>query len=394
MRGEQLDDSARTDEARINHRHQERALDRSRLGTLTSLTIITIVLATTVAVMIPQLRDRLPRIEGLNYGTVQFGLISIMVVFALYTFERERRLRRLHRRLMSERISAASMAARLDTLQEVATERDTVNALLLASADGILVVDKNRSIERMNPAMEGIIGRNAEETLGSKCEEVFGCSRDGVLACGTCPFSQVFAGGRPVIDHAFEAGRADGQKVWVSGAYAPVRGADGKMVSAIGSVRDVTKGKEVEALQQDFVSIVSHEVRGPLTAIKGFVKTLLLKNDRLTAETRFDFLRTIDEQAERLNQLVEDLLNVSRIESRRLRMRFEQMDLEASVHKLLNQFRLKWDDKEIVIDADPTLPLVVADVPKIEEVLINLIDNAVKYSPNGGAVKVSMHRME
>lgn len=394
MRGDQLKKLPRTDAGEEHHRSDERALDRSRLGMIVSLTIIIVVLATTVAVMIPELRGRLPRVEGLNYRTVQLGLISIMVGFALYTYERERTLRRLHRKLVSERVSAARMAARLDTLQEVATERDTVNALLLASADGIVVVDKERSVERMNPAIEGIIGLTADQARGKKCEDLFGCARDGSLACGTCPFSQVFSGGKAVIDHAFEARRGDGTKIWISGAYAPVHGGDGQVVSAIGSVRDVTKGKEVEELQQDFVSIVSHEVRGPLTAIKGFVKTLILKNDRLSSDTRSDFLRTIDEQAERLNQLVEDLLNVSRIESRRLRMRFERIDLEATIHKLLNQFRLKWGDKEIVIDADPTLPLVVADPPKIEEVLINLIDNAVKYSPNGGGVKVTLHRME
>lgn len=369
-------------------------MDRARLGLIASLTIISVVLASSVALMIPELRHRLPSIQGLNYGMVQVGLVTIMLVFALYTYEREKNFRRLTRRLIAERVDAARMTARIETFQEVASERDTVSALLLASADGIVVVDSGRLVERLNPSLEEITGRRYSDAVGMRCEDLFGCARDGALACGTCPFMQVFEDGEAVRDHAFEALRPDGSIVWVSGAYAPVRGSEGKTVSVIGSVRDVSRGKEVEQLQQDFVSIVSHEVRGPLTAIKGFVRTLLLKDERLSHDTRADFLRIIDEQAERLNQLVEDLLNVSRIDSRRLKMRFDDFDIEASVRKLLNQFRMKWGDREIVVDADPSLPLIRADSSKVEEILINLIDNAVKYSPQGGVVRVSAHPMQ
>lgn len=95
-----------------------------------------------------------------------------------------------------------------------------------------------------------------------------------------------------------------------------------------------------------------------------------------------------------MNQLVEDLLNVSRIESRRLRLTLTDVDLEAVTRKLVSQFSSKWGHRSILIESDPNVPLIRADHKKIEEVLINLIDNAIKYSPEGGDIKVMFARME
>lgn len=362
-----------------------------RLGTLVSLVIIVIALSGALALMLPEARSLLPFLSIIDLRVIQVGLILLMLVFGLYTFERERHFKRLSDDLISTRVEGARMGARLDFMREVQTERDTVSALLLASADGILVVDRGRRVERTNPALEDLTGLEASETSGRHCWEVFGCKRDGKLACGeVCPFDRVFSTGDSLTDVSFQVHRPDSKPIWVTGSYAPVKDMEGQFRFGIGSIRDVTKAKEVEQLQNDFVSIVSHELRGPLTAIKGFVQTLILKGENLSLDMRQDFLSTINEQADRLNQLVEDLLNVSRIESRRLHMTMTEVDIEALCRKLLNQFRAKWGERDIVIESDPSVPLVQADEKKLDEVLVNLIDNAVKYSPDGGTVKVTM----
>lgn len=356
-----------------------------------SLVIIAVSLMGAVALMLPEVRDLLPFISMVDFRIIQVGLVLLMLVFGLYTFEREKHFRHLTHELTEQRVEAARMGASLDFMREIQTERDTISALLVASADGILVVDKTRRVERTNPALDELTGLTSQQAAGQACWELLGCKRDGKLACGdVCPFERVFASGDSLTDVSFEIHRSRSEPIWVSGSYAPVRNIDGEFTSGIGSLRDVTKAKEVEQLQNDFVSIVSHELRGPLTAIKGFVQTLILKGEQLPSETRRDFLTTINDQADRLNQLVEDLLNVSRIESRRLHMRISEVDVEALCRKLIDQFRAKWEHRDIQIDADPNLPLVQADEKKLDEILVNLIDNAVKYSPEGGTVKVSM----
>lgn len=372
-----------------------RRYGRARLATMVSLIAVLLSLVVAISLMIPALRSLLPPLVGVDYRVIQIGLVLVTFTFALYTFERERHFRRLTNDLVSERVEAARLGARLDFLKEVQTERDTVSALLLASADGIVVVDASRRVERVNPALQQILGYKEGEWAGKSCWEIFGCKRDGQQACGhKCPFERVFESGETLRDITFQARRQGGPDIWISGAYAQVTDLEGNRTFGIGSLRDITRAKEIEQLQHDFVSIVSHELRGPLTAIKGFVQTLLLKSDRLPPETVTEFLSTINEQADRLNQLVEDLLNVSRIETRRLSIRPAEFDLEAMTRKLLNQFSSKWGGREIVIEADLDLPLVNADEKKIDEVMVNLIDNAVKYSPAGGAVRVNMRRVE
>jgi signal transduction histidine kinase len=149
------------------------------------------------------------------------------------------------------------------------------------------------------------------------------------------------------------------------------------------------EAEEANRVKDEFVSIVSHELRAPLTAIKGFAKTLVLKDEELSPATRREFLSTVNEQAERLARLVDDLLQVSRIDSKRVRVEWTEVAVDELVRELMSQFHSKWGSRRILVDADPGLPYVRADRSKLEEVLINLIDNAIKYSPEGTPVRVT-----
>jgi signal transduction histidine kinase len=369
-----------------------RTLNRHRTSMVSSLGVIALCLSAAIALMLGAFRKDLSQIAGIDYRVLQVALFGLVLAFVAYTYERETRLRRTTQDLMLERADAARLSSELAYLRRIETDRDTIAALLIASADGILVVNPDTETLRMNPALEELTGHREHESHAVQCAEIFGCHRGGDrLTCGSvCPFRRVIMSGAPLRDHSFQATRDDGSTFWVSGAYAPVRDPDGRIAFAIGSLRDFTRSKEVEQLQHDFVSIVSHELRGPLTAIKGFVKTLIAKGDTLPRETGQEFLETINEQADRLNQLVEDLLNVSHIESRRLKIKLEHVDLASITERLVKQFRTKWGSRDIKIEAEPELPNVRADQSKIEEVLVNLIDNAVKYSPQGGRVRVAM----
>jgi len=378
-----------SDDPEQQRKDRELAAPRAtRMGMLAGLTSVSMALAVGVAVLISALREQLPRIDGLNYRFIQVSLVILVVAFSLYSFERERSLRKLSGDLVAHRIDSARLSARLELLHEVQKERDTVAAILLASADGICVVDPHRRIVRSNPALQEMTGVTEYRAKGLRCEELFGCRQGDKLTCGvSCPFEEVTITGETLKDHVFHARIEERPPVWISGVFAPVKDVEGRIAFAVGSLRDVTRARELEMMQGDFVSIVSHELRGPLTAMKGFIRSLVRGGD-MPAETRREFLQTMDAQTDRLNELVEDLLAVGRIESRRLKLALTDVDLEAVTSKLAAELRTKWPDRAIAVETDPTLPTVRADPDAVHEILGNLLDNALKYSPAQSEVKI------
>lgn len=325
--------------------------------------------------------------------TLRLSLLGLIIGFALYALDRERHLRILSERLTRERIEGVRKTARIESLSELQRERDTNAALLDGSADGIAVVDADLRLVRFNTAMAALCGVSARHALGGYAPAVlrFASPAGAPLEDGDHPLAVALRAGSPSTLE-LKLRLAEGEQRWVSGTFSPIRG-DGGLPLVLVTARDITQQKEMEAMQRDFVSIVSHELRSPLTAIKGFAKTLLQRDDRLDAATRRSFLATVNEQAERLARLVEDLLQVSRIDAKRLRLEPQEFDLARLVEDLTSQFALKWCDREIKIDSESGM-LVHADRRKVEEVLINLIDNAVKYSPDPAPVVVHIRRAD
>ena len=331
------------------------------------------------------------RTEALPQGMLRIALLGLIVAFVLYAVDRERNLRRLGERLTQEQIEHAEVSTQLRYVPEIQRERDTSEALFAGAADGIAVVDRELRLVRFNAAMEALCGHTRARVLGGFAPVVLHFeTTDGVTLQGDdYPLAAVFADGeaRTMELLLFEAG---GQRKWISGTFSPIRDLHTKEpVLALAILRDFTQQKEIEQLQRDFVSIVSHELRAPLTAIKGFAKTLVLKDEELAPEIRREFLSTVNEQAERLARLVDDLLQVSWIDAKRVRVEWTEVDLDAIVHDLMAQFHSKWGSRRVIIDTARGLPFLRADRAKLEEILINLIDNAIKYSPQWTPVRIS-----
>jgi len=331
------------------------------------------------------------RYDPLPQGMLRIALLGLIVAFTLYAVDRERHLRRLTDRLTAEQIESAELATQLRYLPELQRERETNDALFEGAADGIVVVDRGLRLVRYNDAMQSLCGHVRSRVLGGLAPVVLHFeSTDGEPLEGDAyPLRAVLTDGKPRTMELllFEAG---GDRRWISGTFSPIRDPETKepfYVLAI--LRDITSQKEMEQLQRDFVSIVSHELRAPLTAIKGFAKTLVMKDDELSPATRREFLSTVNEQAERLARLVDDLLQVSRIDAKRVRVEWTEIDIDIAIHDLLGQFHSKWGSRRVIIDTARGLPLLRADRSKLDEILINLIDNAIKYSPAWTPVRVA-----
>lgn len=144
-----------------------------------------------------------------------------------------------------------------------------------------------------------------------------------------------------------------------------------------------------EAALRDFISIAAHELRAPVTVIKGFTRTLTTKSDRITPERRSEYLAMVDEQSGRLARLVDDLLQVSRIDAGRISLSPVDVDLVTLAKDVREQFACKWPGRNIDILADRE-SCAHADRQKTEEVLINLVDNAVKFSAEGAPVRITI----
>ena len=153
---------------------------------------------------------------------------------------------------------------------------------------------------------------------------------------------------------------------------------------------DITHEHEVEQMKSEFVSLVSHELRTPLTSIIGFITLILDGKTGEINRKQYESLSRAHRQSERLAALINDLLDISRIEAGRIEMKREQVQIDWVAERRIEELRPQADEKAItlLLNTKPNLPLLIADTDRIGQVFINLIGNAIKFTPNGGKVTV------
>jgi two-component system phosphate regulon sensor histidine kinase PhoR len=174
---------------------------------------------------------------------------------------------------------------------------------------------------------------------------------------------------------------------WLQINAAAIFNGHGRRHGTVLVFHDLTRLKQLESARQEFVANVSHELRTPLSLIKGYVETLL-DGARDNPEVAAKFLQTIDRNAERLQLLIEDLLTISELESGRVKLNLQAVSLSLVIAKVVDDFKARAAAKSMkLINQDPDLS-VSADVDRLEQVLGNLVDNAIKYSRGKGTVTV------
>lgn len=268
-------------------------------------------------------------------------------------------------------------------------ERSTLAAVISGMAEGLVVLDKNRRIAFFNPAAELLTGVNASEVAGQNID-VF---RDMF-------FSRVVDAEGLRAAWAEALTRLDQMPKFQSEI---MTGADKRIVEAalfqIGDrsnplgtgalLRDVTRERETDRMKTEFVATVSHELRTPLTSIYGFSELLLMRATNLSENQR-SWVETIHKESKRLSDIVNDLLDVSRIEAGRLSLAMRPVAVRPLVMNIIGVVRQGRASRDITLEMPEIFPDLQADPEKLQQVLFNLVDNAVKYSPKGGAVVVSV----
>jgi signal transduction histidine kinase/DNA-binding response OmpR family regulator len=193
------------------------------------------------------------------------------------------------------------------------------------------------------------------------------------------------------VGDAFSFGfrlEADGKVVVVNLAPASLGG--GELPSLVIVLRDISREAEVERLKNEFISTVSHELRTPMTSIKGFTDLLVSQRVGELSEQQRRFVQIIKNNADRLTALVNDILDISRIETGRIKLQFESLDLIKLINDVADNFRGQMVAKslDLILDLPPSLPRVRADEDRVTQILENLASNAWKYTPEGGQVTI------
>jgi PAS domain S-box-containing protein len=301
--------------------------------------------------------------RGRTFGTI-----------ALVAAESGRRFDEADLRLAEELAQRAATAVDNSQLYEEAERRARAARVLEAIADGVVLLDPDGVVMLWNDAAEGITGLAREDVVGRKAVDAlpgYEQTVDRVPVDGSRPETV------PV--------EVNGRELWLS--FSGVR-FDGGTVYAF---RDLTEERALEQMRSDFVATVSHELRTPLAAIYGAAVTIRRPDLDLADDMQDRLLAVIAEESDRLAQIVNDVLLASHLDSGQLQLDIGTVDAAQVTESVVEAARVHLPDGvTLALDAPTQLPPVAADEQQLRQVLVNLVENAVKYSPDGGPVRVTL----
>ncbi len=273
-----------------------------------------------------------------------------------------------------------------EKMRQLAESQGRLEAVLANMESGVALFDRSGRTSLVNPSAERILGINKDEAAG----------RTYVEALRNYPLSQI-------IDEVLRSGKPQGGEIALifpaerilDTHAAPVFGEWQEPQGVVLVLHDISEIRRLERVRAEFVANVSHELKTPVTAVKGFAETLLegaLYNPTACEE----FVNIIAEEAERLNRLVNDLLSLSRIESRELKLQLEPLELGTELKQIVDTIRPRFQKKELGLGVmAPGHPVVaMADRDRLEQVLLNLLENSLMYTPSGGRVEANIQESE
>lgn len=259
-----------------------------------------------------------------------------------------------------------------------ASLRARMEAIVQSMADGLIATDAQGAVVTFNRAAEAMFGLKAERALGRPIGEIL---------------SGTSTGGRRLSEAALTGRSAEGTlqrgkaTIAVAMTSAPLQDTRGETVGRVVLVRDISREHEAERMKSEFLSNVSHELRTPITPIKGYAE--ILKRKRFPREKTEQFLNGVLESTERLERIVEILVDFASMEAGRLKPRSEPIDVEGLLDGLAARWQPRAGRHRLVRKVDRALPPVLGDQKLLDRSLNELVDNAVKFSPDGGLIEVS-----
>ncbi|MEW6240373.1 MAG: ATP-binding protein [Chloroflexota bacterium] len=267
---------------------------------------------------------------------------------------------------------------------QVNYEKQRLDALLDSAADGILILNADLSIERANDAFEKLYGQTHDELIGRPHAEVIRWAREPQGES----LEEAEANGWPLTPNATlyvegDLERPEPPPVPVGVTYAPLLSPEGRLRNVIVSVRDITHFRTAEEIKSTFISVVSHELRTPVALIKGYASTLRRDDAKWDKHTISDSLAVIEEEADRLSKMIDDLLDASRLQAGGLSLNRADVSFPSLASRVTERFAAQAPKHRLVTDFPEKFPVILADETRIEQVLANLVSNSLKYAPEG-----------
>ncbi len=345
-----------------------------------------------------------------------------------------------------EQGDGAGMAVVLRDDTELIKQQDHAEAILAGAGDGLIVFTPDSRITYVNPAAVELLGPNIRSSVGEcvrladllgveipnvegarPCWEILGCGRIECaqfrdetdlrcwLRCGTpgedgkplvfrdkqerCVRCEVFQQNAPLLGELGTAGVAEvaitePEHRVLEIRTNPVVDRMGRYLGGVSTLHDVTAAREIAVMKNEFVSMVSHELRTPLTSIKGYVDLIVDGDAGEINDIQREFLQIVQENSDRLVSLINDLLDISRIESGRVHLKIEPLDAGEIIENVMDTFGAVADTQKVTLNSHVArgLPSMAGDRDRTGQVLMNLVSNAIKYSPGGGSVTIEAKR--
>jgi len=271
-------------------------------------------------------------------------------------------------------------------IEEISKEKDYLQTILKGMVEGVLVVDGRGRILMVNDALRHLLSLSSDVSDKMPLEIIRNAELEGALR------KAIQDGENIALELDLDKSGEKTIEVNVVSILPSKRKMDEDREGIRGAIavfHDITRLKQLEKIRQDFVANVSHELRTPLTTIKGYAETLL--EGALKEDQAFQFVQVIKRHTDRLTKIVEDLLMLSRIETKEFQLKMEAIPLRDFIDDVVEFVKEPAEKKKISLSRNeiPSSLAVQADRSYLEQILINLLDNAIKYTPEGGRVTLS-----
>jgi PAS domain S-box-containing protein len=284
-------------------------------------------------------------------------------------------------------VNNAQLYARIDH------ERKRLAAILENSADGVMILGADLRVQGFNRALERMTGWTATDAAGRNQDEVITWKRVEKGDLGQAikegwPFRLATDAPLETLYVEGDLFRRDGMTLGIAITYAPLLTTDGQLSNIIANVRDITNFRRAQEMQNVFISTVSHELKTPVALIKGYAGTLRREDADWDKATINQGLEVIEDESDRLAELIENLLSASKLQAQRMQLDLSDVHIDRMATQVVERFKTQTQIHQFKLNFPPDFPVVSADEVRLRQVLDNLISNAIKYSPNGGTITV------
>lgn len=287
------------------------------------------------------------------------------------------------------------MSKRLQQYEEsniatLSSERNKFESVIMSIADGVIVLDKEGTVQIINTIAKKLLNKSGDELIGKRYNNLWNENINNQV------LSYLSSINTDSTNYLSEYANFEIQKdnKTLKFIITPLHDSNNDKVGTVIVIQDRTKEAEVEQIKQEFISNVSHELRTPITSIKCYVDTLCSHSEKIDQVTRDEFLSIVNEETDRLSHLVNDILELSRLESPSTKIQMMLQEIYPAIEYALKAVTVLAEKKSIKLikDIQEDLPLLNTNQENIERVLINLLSNAIKYTPAHGTVKLSVNK--